>query len=362
MRVSINPMHSVPTVMRSYLLTLVLVLISVTAYSQTITIGENGIVRCKDVAIGTTGTIFGDTYEVVDRNLLIQRRNEGKDLTKVCVSNVTDMNRMFRGTVSEPSQFNQSIEKWDVSSVTDMNAMFSGSQFNQPINFWCVQNITSEPGNFSTNSPLSQSNKPTWGTCVKPEKLTQLQPQNNSTDVLRNVELGWNSDSLSTHYQIQVFEGSNPTVIDTLVSDTTYIHAYPFKDNFLYNWRVRAVNNELKPIRFGDWSSVWKFTTILDTSIESEEQPTEFSFDQNYPNPFNPTTQIRFALPESQQVTIQVYDINGRLVAELLNNVTYSAGNHQLTFDGAGLSSGIYLYTMRTGSGMSFTRKLLLLK
>jgi uncharacterized protein (TIGR02145 family) len=90
--------------------------------------------------------------------------------------------------------------------------------------------------------------------------------------------------------------------------------------------------------------------------------PTSIELQQNYPNPFNPTTQIRFALPESQQVTIQVYDVNGRLVAELLNNALYSAGNHQVSFDGSGLSSGIYIYTMRTSSGMSFTRKLLLVK
>lgn len=99
-------------------------------------------------------------------------------------------------------------------------------------------------------------------------------------------------------------------------------------------------------------------------SIDEAESivPNTIELQQNYPNPFNPTTQIRFALPESQQVTIQLYDVNGRLVAELLNNAMYSAGNHQVTFDGSGLSSGIYIYTMRTSSGMAFTRKLLLVK
>jgi uncharacterized protein (TIGR02145 family) len=125
-----------------------------------------------------------------------------------------------------------------------------------------------------------------------------------------------------------------------------------------YYWRVRSINN----VVYSDWSTVWMFTTILDTSIESEDHPKEYSLLQNYPNPFNPTTQIRFALPESQQVSIQVYDVNGRLISELLNNVTYSAGNHQVSFDGTGLSSGIYIYTMKTNSGMSFTRKLLLVK
>jgi hypothetical protein len=78
--------------MKRTLLTLTLLLLTTTLYSQSITIGDDGIVRCKGVSIGTTQTIFGDTYEVVDRNLLIQRRNEGKDMESLmCVSNVTDM-------------------------------------------------------------------------------------------------------------------------------------------------------------------------------------------------------------------------------------------------------------------------------
>jgi hypothetical protein len=84
--------------------------------------------------------------------------------------------------------------------------------------------------------------------------------------------------------------------------------------------------------------------------------------EQNYPNPFNPTTQIRFALPESQQVTIRVYDVDGRMVSELVNNQTYSAGNHQVSFDGTGLSTGVYIYNLTTNSGFTMSRKLVLIK
>lgn len=98
------------------------------------------------------------------------------------------------------------------------------------------------------------------------------------------------------------------------------------------------------------------------TSIETGEYPLEFSLHQNYPNPFNPTTQIRFALPESQVVSISVYDVNGRLISNLIDNARYSAGHHQVTFDGSGLSSGIYIYTLTTSDGLSMTRKLLLVK
>jgi uncharacterized protein (TIGR02145 family) len=103
---------------------------------------------------------------------------------------------------------------------------------------------------------------------------------------------------------------------------------------------------------------------IKSVSIENSNLtlPSNVELLQNYPNPFNPTTQIRFALPESQQVTIRVYDVNGRMITELVNNQTYSAGNHQVSFDGTGLSTGVYIYNLTTNSGFTMSRKLVLVK
>ena len=75
------------------------------------------------------------------------------------------MSAMFMFNEMYSIEFNQPIEKWDVSKVTNMSGMFFASQFNQSINFWCVINIKSEPENFSSKSPLTQQNKPKWGTC-----------------------------------------------------------------------------------------------------------------------------------------------------------------------------------------------------
>jgi uncharacterized protein (TIGR02145 family) len=78
------------------------------------------------------------------------------------VSSVIDM----RGIFYDAQAFNQPIGDWDVSSVTNMQIMFYGaSAFNQDISNWCVTNITSEPRDFSDFSPLTESNKPIWGTC-----------------------------------------------------------------------------------------------------------------------------------------------------------------------------------------------------
>jgi hypothetical protein len=78
------------------------------------------------------------------------------------------------------------------------------------------------------------------------------------------------------------------------------------------------------------------------------------------PNPFNPTTTISFTLPEASRVTLNVYDISGRQVAQLVNGLR-DAGLQQVTFDGSSLSSGVYLYTLKAGSQIA-TGKLALVK
>ena len=88
--------------------------------------------------------------------------------------------------------------------------------------------------------------------------------------------------------------------------------------------------------------------------------PTEVSLDQNYPNPFNPSTVIRFKLPENSKVQLQVFDVLGRQVAELVNR-RVEAGFHQITFDARNLASGMYIYRLQVGNSV-ITKKLTLIK
>ncbi|MEX0856665.1 MAG: T9SS type A sorting domain-containing protein, partial [Balneolaceae bacterium] len=80
----------------------------------------------------------------------------------------------------------------------------------------------------------------------------------------------------------------------------------------------------------------------------------------NYPNPFNPTTNIRFTLPEQSQVSLVVYDMIGREVATLVNDIL-PAGDRTIRFDASSLANGIYLYKLRAGT-QQITRTMTLIK
>jgi surface protein len=104
-----------------------------------------------------------DVSNVIDMvQMFDNARSFNGNLSSWNVSNVTNMGFMFQFAFS----FNGDISSWDVSSVTGMRFMFfRASNFNQNISSWCVTNISSEPFNFSSSSPLIESNKPVWGTC-----------------------------------------------------------------------------------------------------------------------------------------------------------------------------------------------------
>jgi hypothetical protein len=128
-------------------------------------------------------------------------------------------------------------------------------------------------------------------------------------------------------------------------------------------WTLRATGDDF--VKYAPASA--ELTVTRDenaanpVSIEEvTDLPVEITLNQNYPNPFNPSTSIRFSLPASDMVTIQVYSITGQLIATLLNE-TRSAGFHTVNFDATNLSSGIYVYRLTTGT-QSLTKKMLLMK
>jgi hypothetical protein len=94
--------------------------------------------------------------------------------------------------------------------------------------------------------------------------------------------------------------------------------------------------------------------------------PKVAALSQNYPNPFNPSTTIRYQVAEQSHVSLKIYDVRGRLVQTLVNEVKdagdYSIQWNGLESSGQQVSSGIYLYTMETGENFKSTRKMVVLK
>lgn len=88
--------------------------------------------------------------------------------------------------------------------------------------------------------------------------------------------------------------------------------------------------------------------------------PYDFLLSQNYPNPFNSTTSIQYSIGEPRFITIEIYDIMGRLQDILVSGIM-PAGNHNITWDAGGSASGIYYYRLNS-DGRSTTRKMLLLR
>ncbi|MEQ9264548.1 MAG: T9SS type A sorting domain-containing protein [Balneolaceae bacterium] len=88
--------------------------------------------------------------------------------------------------------------------------------------------------------------------------------------------------------------------------------------------------------------------------------PEHILLEQNYPNPFNPNTRILFEVPRAGLVTLEVFNLLGQRVAELVNEQK-AIGRYEVNFNASSLSSGVYVYKLNTG-GQQLTRKMTLIK
>jgi hypothetical protein len=104
-----------------------------------------------------------------------------------------------------------------------------------------------------------------------------------------------------------------------------------------------------------------RVTVTGGTGVEDNAPlPRDYSLSQNYPNPFNPSTAISYQLPAKSFVSLKVFDMLGREVATLVNEVK-TAGTYSTTWNASGFGSGIYFCKMQAGS-FSETKKLVLMK
>jgi hypothetical protein len=123
---------------------------------------------------------------------------------------------------------------------------------------------------------------------------------------------------------------------------------------------------------WGGWNKTYIWTGIIarmlidvNTIVDNISQVSTnasqtVTLEQNFPNPFNPATRIWFSISERGLVSVKVFDVLGREVKTLVNEVL-PAGTHERTWDARSCSSGVYFYRLQAGS-YSNTKKLVLLK
>jgi len=101
------------------------------------------------------------------------------------------------------------------------------------------------------------------------------------------------------------------------------------------------------------------FNTSVKSNLKNKTLKT-FLLEQNYPNPFNPLTKIKYSLSKSANVKIEVYNLLGQKVAVLINGEK-PAGYHEISFNASSLSSGMYIYKLKSGS-FEQSRKMILIR
>lgn len=139
---------------------------------------------------------------------------------------------------------------------------------------------------------------------------------------------------------------------------TTEEQNYSFTDKIseagVYYYRLKMI----------DFDGTYEYSSVIELEFGT---PMVYSLEQNYPNPFNPSTTIRYQIPFQSFVTLELYDITGKLISTLMKKEV-AQGFHQFSFEANSyaLSSGVYFYKLTAvglnGENFSSTKKLMLLK
>ncbi len=133
-------------------------------------------------------------------------------------------------------------------------------------------------------------------------------------------------------------------------------HDYQFVDSWVQNGTTYEY--QISDVDIAGRETFYEH--IVSTTPGRDAMPTEFALHQNYPNPFNPVTTIRYDVKEAGLVSLKIFDLLGREVTTLTHE-EHSAGSYSMTWDAAGMPSGIYLCRMEA-EGFAQVRKLLLVK
>ncbi len=216
--------------------------------------------------------------------------------------------------------------------------------------------VTPPPSGWTQTSRLLEP-APTVNDTPLPVELTSFSARVNG----QTVVLDWRTETEVNNYGFEIERAVNPRQDQKTWSVIGFVEGngnsnspkvYSFVDddisgaNVIY-YRLKQIDND----------GTYDYSQEVELDITS---PAGFTLEQNYPNPFNPSTKIRYKLAEGSNVSLVVYNVLGKEVAQLVNGYQ-SEGSYSVIFYADNLPGGIYFYTLTTDR-YSKTNKMLLLK
>lgn len=309
---------------------------------------SNNVVLSKVFFVNeNTGWLFASSFPSTDSNTNFKTTDGGTTWTKSMIQNskhnimsasFVDANTgwVVDNKTGRPYKTTDGGSTWSQQSVIDNATMYT----------YDIQMLNANTGYFcgGVRRVYKTTNGGTlWDTCSTPNLNTNgtlygLHFINANT----GVTVGNNGITFIT-----TNAGANWTLENTASGMLHNVYMTP-------NGKMFAV---------ADMGQILKNESII-TGIESNTTgiPNSYFLSQNYPNPFNPTTTIQFGLPKAGIVSLKVFDITGREIDNIINNLYVNPGTMKVTFDGSKLSSGVYFYSLYTDNKLVLTKKMLLIK
>jgi len=208
-------------------------------------------------------------------------------------------------------------------------------------------------------------------------------------------ELFWNTDELTWEVSIHdSFDGTTPGNLIETVSGSSYVGGWHsveidsmeiasgqdffitikfYNNGYVYAFdnigelsgrsylSSNGVNYDNSLSQYGDANIRAKVSTETFVKVDHELAiPQQFTLNPNYPNPFNPVTKLSFNITNDANVLLEVYDVNGRIVETLINDL-FQSGSHEISWDASQYSSGMYFVRMMSGS-FEKSQKIMLIK
>lgn len=253
---------------------------------------------------------------------------------------------LLKGELDNVSVWNKALEPWEI--VMNKNKMLEGTEeeliaawtLNEGFGMAAASVTSGYTGSFNglTNTAWTVNNIPVVYNNTSSHNIYGILPS-------ATPQAGWTFEIVD--------QPTYGTVVITDASTGAFTYTYDGSENDTFTYKITDASSVTSDV---------KTVTIDNTTVGISEGlvPSDLVLNQNYPNPFNPETTISFTNPTNGNVSLKVFNAEGKEVANLVNS-NMNAGNFKVNFNAEKFQSGIYFYKLNA-HGISKTKKMILIK